>query len=111
MSLPKAVGFTIVYCCDVEEPMFISTWWWYTETMRKTEMWRGVSVPLLGVLVQGLGLIFHRDCLFVGSVGAHRALRECQEWPASDSCCMRSMSAYKPSVAVLHYQVLWQQVA
>lgn len=74
-------------------------------------MWRGVSVPLLGVLVQGLGLIFQRDCLFVGSVGAHRALRECQEWPASDSCCMRSMSAYKPSVAVLHYQVLWQQVA
>lgn len=45
------------------------------------------------------------------SVGAHRALRECQEWPASDSCCMRSMSACKPSVAVLQYQVLWQQVA
>lgn len=77
-SLPKSVDITIVYGCDVEEPVFTSTWQWCLETMRKTEMWRRVSVPLQVCLCGNCGFDSPVQLSLCWVCGSAEALRECQ---------------------------------
>lgn len=82
---------------------------WNNKENRNVEMHIGTTAGCACTMTASL--ILQGDCLFARSVGACSAVRECQELPASDSCFTRSVSAYKPSALVLHYQVLWRQGA
>lgn len=77
-SLPKAVRITVVYGCDVEELVFTPTWRWCLETMRKTETWRCVSVPLQVCLCGDCGFDSPVQLSLCWVCGSTQALRDCQ---------------------------------